>query len=368
MPYPQFDRFAVRMEPLASRASKKEIERSHVPPDRPPGELSAAVRETIAETADRIRRARTHGRPVMLAFGAHTIKNGLGPVLARLMEGGWLTHLATNGAGIIHDWEFAYQGKTGEDVEAMVREGRFGNWQETGFLINLALNVGVWEGRGYGESVGALIHGEGLAIPPAEGLEAAAFGSLRTDPEKAAAAADLLGVVRRFQLRPGRLSVPHPWKRFSAQAAAFRLGVPFTGHPMFGHDIIYNHPMNHGACLGRAAQRDFLTFAEGVSRIDGGVYLSVGSAVMSPMIFEKSFSMAQNLAIQRGTHIDNHFILVADLAETAWDWSRGEPPETDPAYYLRYNKTFSRMGGTIRRLKADNRDVLLSLLQALSKP
>jgi hypothetical protein len=124
--------------------------------------------------------------------------------------------------------------------------------------------------------------------------------------------------------------------------------------------------MNHGACLGRAALRDFLTFAESVSRIDGGVYVSIGSAVMSPMVFEKSFSMAQNLALQRGGHIDNHYILVADLAECHWDWSRGEPPETDPAYYLRYNKTFSRMGGTMRYVCADNRDFLLTLSQSLT--
>ncbi len=366
MTHPQLDRSAVRMEPLSARANKKEIEKDHVPPDRPPGPLSAEARKTVAEAAARVRQARKDGRPVMAAFGAHSIKNGLGPVFIRLLEGGWITHLATNGAGIIHDWEFAFQGKSCEDVEAMVREGRFGNWQETGFFINLALNVGAWEGRGYGESVGALIENEGLSLPAPGELEAAATGALRDDPEKAAAAADLLAVIRRFGLRPGRLAVPHPWKRFSAQAAAFRLGVPFTGHPMFGHDIIYNHPMNHGACLGRAAQRDFLAFAEGVSRIDGGVYVSIGSAVMSPMIFEKSMSMAQNLAIRRGTHLDRHFILVVDLAETSWDWSKGEPPEHDPAYYLRYNKTFSRMGGTLRRLKADNRDFLLALHQALS--
>ena len=100
---------------------------------------------------------------------------------------------------------------------------------------------------------------------------------------------------------------------------------------MIGHDIIYNHPMNHCAALGRVAQRDFLAFAENVSRIDGGVYLSIGSAVMSPMIFEKSLSIAQNLAMQRGEHIDNHYILVVDLAESNWDWSKGEPPVEDPA-------------------------------------
>lgn len=365
MPHRQFDRFAVKMLPLGERRNKLDIERLQVPPDRPPAPLPPEPARVLAEAVDRIRAARAAGRSVMLTFGAHTIKNGLGPVLAALAEGGWVTHLATNGAGIIHDWEFAFQGRSGEDVRSMVHEGRFGNWQETGFFINLALNLGAFEGRGYGESVGALVHEEGLTIPSEDELASAAHSSLKDDPERSAAAADLLWAVRRFGLKPGRLPVPHPWKRFSAQAAAFRLGVPFTGHPMIGHDIIYNHPMNNCAALGRAAQRDFLAFAESVSRIDGGVYLSVGSAVMSPMVFEKSLSIAQNLAIQRGKPIGNHYILVSDLAESRWDWSRGEPPESDPSYYLRYNKSFSRMGGTMRYLQADNRQFLPALLHGL---
>jgi hypothetical protein len=301
----------------------------------------------------------------MLTFGAHTIKNGLGPVLCRLLTEGWLTHLATNGAGLIHDWEFAYQGKSCEDVAKMVAAGRFGNWQETGFLINLALNVGAYEGLGYGESVGALIHNDGLTIPsPAQLVREIQVG-LERDAEQAAAAADLLHIIRRFQLDEGWLSVPHPYRDFSVQAAAFAAGVPFTGHPMIGHDIIYNHPMNHGASLGRAALRDFLTFAQNVSELEGGVYISIGSAVMSPMVFEKSLSMAQNLAIQRGGHIDHHYLLICDLAASTWDWSLGEPPEEDPAYYLRYNKSFSRMGGTMRYLQADNRDFLLTLTHML---
>ena len=86
------------------------------------------------------------------------------------------------------------------------------------------------------------------------------------------------------------------------------------------------------------------------------------------MIFEKSLSISQNLAIQRGEHMDDHFILVSDLAESTWDWSQGEPPIDNPAYYLRYNKSFSRMGGTMRYLQADNRDLLLSLLHMLGSP
>jgi hypothetical protein len=273
--------------------------------------------------------------------------------------------LATNGAGIIHDWEFAFQGMSCEDVEVMVQEGRFGNWQETGFYINLALNVGAYEGRGYGESVGAMIQNEGLEIPNADRLTAEIKECAEIDSEQAAAAADLLAIIRRFQLNEGWLAVPHPWKRFSVQAGALQAGVPFTGHPMIGHDIIYNHPMNHCASLGRTAQRDFLTFAESVNQLEGGVYISIGSAVMSPMIFEKSLSMAQNLALQRGDHIDHHFLLINDLAESTWDWSQGEPPEDNPAYYLRYNKSFSRMGGTMRYLQADNRDFLLALTHML---
>jgi hypothetical protein len=247
----------------------------------------------------------------------------------------------------------------------MVKDGRFGNWEETGFFINLALNVGAFEGRGYGESVGAMIQNEGLAIPSEQELEAIVRESLALDASQSAAAADLLWVVRRFQLAPGKIEIRHPWKSYSVQAGAFARGIPLTGHPMFGHDIIYNHAMNRGSCVGRAAERDFLTFAEGVSRLDGGVYISVGSAVMSPMVFEKSLSIAQNVALQRGEPIRKHMIVVNDLAKSDWDWSQGEPPETDPTYYLRYNKSFSRMGGTLHYVQGDNRDFLLHLCRLL---
>lgn len=366
MPFPQLNRSDVRMEPLAARPNKKRIEQDHVAPDTEPRPLPASAIRVLEQAATRIRAARAGQRSVMLTYGAHTIKNGLGPVLRRLVQDGWVTHLATNGAGIIHDWEFAYQGQSCEDVAAMVREGRFGNWEETGFYINLAIVVGAYEGKGYGESVGAMISRDGLHIPSAAQLEAEVAAHLSTDPAQAAAAADLLTVVRRFALPPGWRPVPHRWKQFSIQAAAYDAGVPLTGHPMIGHDIIYNHPMNLCAAIGRAAERDFLTFADSVCRLEDGVYLSVGSAVMSPMVFEKSLSMAQNLAIQRGEHIDRHFLLISDLAESDWDWSQGEPPEDNPAYYLRYNKSFSRMGGTMRYVQADNRDLLLTLLHLLS--
>lgn len=353
------------MEPLRARENKKTIADDHVSPDTAAPEMPAAGRKLLDQVVERIRAARLQSRPVVIAFGAHAIKNGLGPVFLRLIERGWVTHLATNGAGVIHDWEFAFQGQSCEHVGPMVAEGRFGNWQETGFNLNLAINVGAFEGRGYGEAVGAMIENESLQIPSVKELRDNVRDNIDDAPQQAAAAADLAYIVQAFDLAPGRLQIPHPWKQFSIQAGAFRLGVPFTSHPMFGHDIIYNHPMNHGGALGRAAQRDFLTYADSISRIDGGVYLSIGSAVMSPMIFEKSLSMAQNIAIQNGQHIDGHYILVSDLAESTWDWSQGEPPEDNPAYYLRYNKSFSRMGGTMQYLQADNRALLLNLVHQL---
>lgn len=365
MSYPQFDRCRVRMHPLASRENRVHIDRDRVDPQSTPDPLTGMAEARLAELAARVKRARAAQRPVVLAFGAHAIKNGLGPILIRLIEQGWVTHLATNGAAIIHDWEFAFLGQTSENVEANVAQGRFGNWEETGRILNLAINIGGAKGCGYGEAVGSLIEQGGLHIPAIAELRAKVRASLDADPEAAAAAADLAGVVERFHLPPGWMPVRHAWRDTSAQAAAFRCGVPFTGHVMIGHDIVYNHPMNHGALLGRAALRDFLSFAHSISRIDGGVYLSVGSAVMSPMIFEKSLSMAQNLALQHGRRIQDHFLFVVDLGPATWDWSAGEPPEDNPAYYQRYNKTFSRMGGTLRYLQMDNRCFLLHLLQRL---
>lgn len=363
---PEFDRCRLRFRPLAERRNRVSAARDFVSPDAAPQHLSAAAEKVISETVVRIREARRQERPVILAFGAHTIKNGLAPVLLRLMERGWVTHLATNGAGIIHDWEFAFQGMSSEDVRANIARGQFGLWQETGYYLNLALAVGAFEGRGYGEAVGAMIEHEGLQFPAPDSLAETVRQEAEANPERAAAAADLLAVMRAGGVPAGWLTVAHPRRACSVQAAAYRLRMPFTGHPMIGHDIIYMHPLNHGAAVGRAALRDFLRFAHAVSRLRDGVYLSIGSAVMSPMIFEKAFAMAQNLAWQEGEPMTSHFLVVVDLAEAPWDWQRdGEPPENHPAYYLRYCKTFSRMGGTMRYAAADNRDFLLALTQAL---
>lgn len=363
----EFDRLRVRRKSLRYRLNRFDARRDMVFPDQIPRSLSASEEVIFTELASRIRTAREAGNPVVLAFGAHAIKNGLGPILNALMEQGWLTHLATNGAGVIHDWEIAFAGATSEDVRQNVARGEFGNWEETGYYINLAINVGAFEGRGYGEAVGALIATDRLTIPTQAELSHIAQSLLDSEPEKAAAAADLLALLRSSGVQPGELSVPHPFRQFSVQAAAFRLGIPLTGHVMIGHDVIYTHPLNHGGLLGKAALRDFLRFAHTISRLEKGVYLSVGSAVMSPMIFEKSFSMAQNLALQKGHRIEDFFVVVVDLAPCSWDWTQGEPPQNDPAYYLRPNKTFSRMGGVVRYLQMDNRDFFLHLLHRLAE-
>jgi hypothetical protein len=357
----EFDRNNIRFSPLSERRNKVQIVESHVLPTAEPTPLDPIGQEVVAEIAERLKTARENDKARMLTFGAHTIKNGLAPTLIWLIEEGWITHLATNGAAIIHDWEFAYQGASSEDVEENVRQGKFGIWEETGKYLNLAILLGAYQGLGYGESIGKMVEVECLDLP--------SIGNLRAEiaPNKpySAAAADLLEKIIEHDIPAGTLDIPHPYKQYGLQSAAFRLGVPFTGHPMFGHDIHYTHPMNCGAAIGRTAERDFLRFAKSVSNLEGGVYLSIGSAVMSPMVFEKSLSMARNVAIQNGETIDDHYMAIVDLAKSHWDWTQGEPPEDNPDYYLRYNKTFSRMGGTMRFISADNRDFLLTLVHAL---
>jgi hypothetical protein len=368
MSYIEFDRMKLHPHPLSERVNRVFVEEDLVHPDQESRNHSVVFQRDMTAVIERVRRAQEKSRPVVLAFGAHTIKNGLAPILIKLMEEKYVTHLATNGAGVIHDWELAYQGQTSEHVAENVKHGRFGLWEETGRFVNLAINVGAYEGKGYGESVGSLIANNGLTIPSATSLEEEMIRLLKENPAQAAAAADLLHLVRRFHLPSGFIAQPHVHAACSVAAAAYRLGVPFTSHPMFGHDIIYTHPMNHGPSIGRAAERDFLRFVRSIQDIEGGVYLSVGSAVMSPMIFEKSLSMSRNLLLQEKKDIKDFLIGVVDLAQSNWDWNQnGEPPESDPAYYLRYCKTFSRMGGEMRYVSADNRDFLLALLHGMKK-
>ncbi len=364
----RFDRNRLLVKNLSERINQINIEQKKVPLTYRSQNLSDNDKNLIRETAGRIIKARKKKRSVILAFGAHTIKNGLGPILIELISKGWVTHLATNGAGIIHDWEFAFQGQSGEDVRENVKNGQFGIWEETGRFINLALVAGAFEGLGYGESIGKMISAEGINIPDIKFLINEVRKNMECDPAYASSALDYYDTIKKHNLKPGLMCIPHPFKQYSVQCAAYDLKIPFTGHPMIGHDIIYTHPLNHGAAIGRTAIKDFLSYANSVSNVEEGVYLSIGSAVMSPMVFEKSLSMAQNIEIQKGKHIDNHFIMVVDLAENKWDWNKnGEPAADNPSYYLRYCKTFSRMGGEMHYLSADNRDFLTELYHYLSE-
>lgn len=376
-----FDRSRIRFRPVTERRNKFRIEEIAIDPDASPPDAGPAG-DDLERVATAIRAAREHGAPVVICHGAHLIKNGLGPLLARLVREGWLTHVATNGAGSLHDWEFAYLGKSCEDVRANVAVGEFGIWEETGAYTALALHLAGLEGRGYGDAIGRMIALDRLDLPGAadlrerlraaleEGLPAAIEAEGST--EKAAAAADLLAALPLIERvlgerDPRGLVVPHPWKRYSVQYACQETGAAFTVHPGIGQDIVYTHPLFRGGAVGRAAMGDFLGYAAAVERLRGGVYLSVGSSVMSPMIFEKSLSMARNVWLQKGEQLEDFTIVVNDLAESTWDWSRGEPPVEDPAYYVRFCKSFSRMGGRMMYVGMDNRVFLQNLYARLRR-
>ncbi len=182
------------------------------------------------------------------------------------------------------------------------------------------------------------------------------------------ARADLLQAMRWHNVPQGTVRVGHRWKESSVLAQAFRHGVPLTVHPGIGYDIISNHPIFNGAVIGRAAADDFRSLVSSVETLDGGVVLSVGSAIMAPQVFEKSLSCVNNLRLQAGRQIvSGHRIYVVDLQDGGnWDWTRGEPPKTNAAYYLRFCKSFSRMGGAMHYVQSDNLAFIHHLFHRLS--
>ncbi len=365
-PYPQpLDLRQVRVYPLAQRQSLNTLERMLVSPDQPARACDPKIAQAIEDCASRIADARRRGSSVMLLYGAHLIKNGAMAIVIRLLEGGWLTHLATNGAGTIHDWELAFQGRTEESVRKNVATGSFGTWDETGRCIQLALLAGALREEGYGRSLGRFIVEDGVTLPAAAELKKA-ISAEPSDP-LTPARAELLQAMLSHHLPEGRIEVKHPWKKTSLLAQAFSHNVPFTAHPGIGYDIISNHPMFNGAVIGRAAAQDFRLFGRAVEGLDSGVVLSVGSAIMAPQVFEKSLSVVNNLRLQAGRPIvHDHSIYVVDIQDGGrWDWSQGEPPKDNPAYYLRFCKSFARMGGTMQYVQCDNVTFLLNLLHAL---
>jgi hypothetical protein len=361
----QFNRQKLHTFPLSERKHKLDFSQIAVLPDGAVPALTPEVAAQITLSAEHIRTARTAGNPVMLTYGAHLIKNGMAPVIIRLMEDGYVTHVATNGAGSIHDWEFAYFGKSTEDVRANVAEGKFGIWEETGKYINLAVAVGGTQGLGYGVSIGRMIADDGLYIPSVDELRQ----SIATaSDEKIGAFADLLYLVTTFNIPAGRMEIKHINKGNSVQYAAYQMGIPFTVHPGIGYDIIYTHPMNCGGAIGRGSVWDFLTYTDSVLKLQGGVHLSVGSAIMAPMIFEKALSMAKNVALQTGEALEDYYLIINDIQDGGgWNWNDGEPPMDNPAYYLRFCKSFYRMGGELDYICLDNRAFLMNLYDTLRK-
>ena len=183
------------------------------------------------------------------------------------------------------------------------------------------------------------------------------------------ARAELLRAMVKHKLLGGHIHVKHPWKGTSILAEAFRQKVALTVHPGIGYDIIACHPMFRGAAIGRAADMDFRLFGSAVEGLDGGVVMSVGSAIMAPQVFEKSLSCVNNLRLQSHREIVcDHAIYVVDIQSGGhWDWSQGEPLKNNPAYYLRFCKSFARMGCNMHYLESDNVAFLHNLLMVLEK-
>lgn len=323
--YKLFDRSKLKIKSVLERESK--IDTSIIiDPESEPKQINDLERKIIFQLASDIKFAKSKGASLILAYGAHLFRNGCSPIMIKLMEQGYITQLLTNGAGIIHDFEMALLGKTTEDVERYVSQGQFGIWEETGKLINQCVNLGASSDKGYGECIGEMISEERL------GFEKLNF----------------------------------PYKNLSIVGTAYQLGIPLSVGVSIGNDITFNHPICNGANVGKTSFTDFLIFANAICNLENGVFTSVGSAIMSPMIFEKSLAMANNLELQeKGKKIENYHILVNDIQPGEWDWSKGEPPKTNPAYYLRFCKSFSRMGGKFDYLCMDNRKFIHNLYWAL---
>jgi len=255
--YDEFDLSDVRTYPLKSRKSKARAEDFARPCDPTatvrtfvdslPDILAAADFKAIVEA---IADAKRRDGGILWGLGAHVIKTGLGPVVIDLMERGFVSAIATNGAAVIHDFEIALVGATSEDVDEALGPGTFGMAEETGRLLNGAINDGVAAGLGIGQAVTKFLGGK--------------------EPQYA---------------------------RSSILTAAARLRIPVTVHVAIGTDIIHMHPAASGTALGDGSLRDFRYFVSNVARLERGVYLNCGSAVVLPEVFLKAVALARNRGI-----------------------------------------------------------------------
>jgi hypothetical protein len=278
LPYEEYDLTGVATYPLASRPSKvrtADFARPFEPGTGVAGLIASLPRilagDDVRAVVRAIGEARRAGAPVIWGIGGHVVKVGLGPVLADLMRRGFVSAVATNGAGLIHDFEIALAGATSEDVDAALGPGAFGMAEETGRDLNEAIRQGVADGLGIGQAVGRYL----LARQP-----------------------------------------PHAGSSVIAEAA--RLGVPVTVHVALGTDIIHMHPAASGAALGEGSLRDFRYLASSVARLKGGVYLNCGSAVVLPEVFLKAVALARNRGVD-----------LSGLTTVNLDFIRHYRPETN---------------------------------------
>lgn len=228
-------------KPLAPAAAQAVL-------DSLPDQLAArSLREVVARTVQAVREK----RPVVVMCGGHVIKVGVTPCLIELIGLGVVTHLAMNGAAAIHDVEIARIGRTSEDVEAGLHEGRFGMVDETGDFMNAAMSEGARRHEGLGECWGRAV-------------------------EESAA----------------------PHRRVSLLASAWRAGIPASVHVAIGTDTIHHHPSCDGAALGETTLRDFRIFAASLAEARGAVVINLGSAVLMPEVFLKALSVARNLGAE----------------------------------------------------------------------
>ena len=247
----------VRVFPLEQRKSLTTVEEILVHPDSPPPNLSERQQTVVNDCAATLLRARENGSTGMLIYGAHLLRNGAALIIDRMIANGWITHLATNGAGTIHDWEYAWLGRSSESVEENVATGTFGTWDETGRNIHLALYAGSIRSEGYGRSLGRFITEDGADFPCNADYQSASS-------EHAGAWPDLKRAAELGHIPQGHYHLEHRWKHASVLAAAFKHNIPFTVHPGIGYDIISNHPMFNGALIGPAAMHDFKLFGRSI--------------------------------------------------------------------------------------------------------
>ena len=276
----------------------------------------------LEQVSRRIIGAKKNKAPVIWMIGGHVIRSGVQRYIIDLMEKGYISCLAMNGSGVIHDYELSLIGATTESVAKYIREGQFGLWKETGEINNI-INKSYKSGLGLAGAVGKAIY---------EG------------------------------------NFPH--KEFSLLSAGYRLQIPVTAHVGIGYDIIHEHPNCDGAATGAASYHDFLLFAKVVSSLENGVILNFGSAVMAPEVFLKALSMARNVAHQKGKSIKHFTSVVCDLYNLPSKFNK-EPPKHNPGYYFRPWKTMLVRtvadGGSAFYIKGSHAHTIPQLWRAIDK-